>query len=166
MGKPIVVSGFGGDGDKSILRPPEINPEYHYTCILQGLFQGGRAPPLETWLPPPLEICLLVLKERERERERERCNKMVAKRLLSSSSYIMFSEATRRNIRGCKIKNSPGAACPQTPLDGHAYIHTVLILSICPPPLMLGAKHLPLLEQNPEINPVLVHENQAFSDYN
>ena len=60
------------------------------------------------------------------------------------------------------IKNSPGGACPQTPLDERAYAHTVLILSICPPPPQyLGAKHLPLLEQNPEINPVLVHEYQA-----
>ena len=53
VGKPIVVSGLGGDGDKSILRPPEINPEYHYTCILQGLFQGGRG---GGFCPPPRNL--------------------------------------------------------------------------------------------------------------
>ena len=54
-GKPVVQSGLGGDGDKSILRPPEINPAYHY-ILLQGLFQGDFCPPPPrnlVALPPP-----------------------------------------------------------------------------------------------------------------
>ena len=53
---------------------------------------------------------------------------MVAKRLSSSSSY-MLSKATRSNLRGYKIKKFPGGVCPQTPPVGHAYACTVLTLS-------------------------------------
>ena len=68
-GKPVVESGLGGDGDKSILRPPEINPAYHY--ILQGLFQGGaRGGGLLPPPPPPPKkfVCWSLKRERERER--------------------------------------------------------------------------------------------------
>ena len=44
----------------------------HSKVYFKGGVQGGLLPPLETWLPP-LEICLLVLKNITRERERERC---------------------------------------------------------------------------------------------
>ena len=50
VGKPVVESGLGGDGDKSTLRPPEIKPAYPSGFISRG--QGGGQNPWKLGCPP------------------------------------------------------------------------------------------------------------------